>query len=329
MSPGDLGQVLAAIPKVADPDLLVGAHTGDDAAVYRIGPDQAVVITVDFFTPIVDDPYQFGRIAAANSLSDAWAMGAEPRLALNIVGFPARTLPLSLLQEILRGGAEVAATAGVLLAGGHSIDDPEPKYGMAVVGFVHPERVIANVGAQPGDRLVLTKPLGIGIIATGIKGQQVGPETEARAVEVMTHLNRGAARAMQRVGVHAATDVTGFGLLGHLREMLGGGGIGARVYLSRVPVLEETWDLIHAGVCPGGTRRNLAAVAGQVAFAPEIEEAARLVLCDAQTSGGLLIAVAREKEEALLRALNAEGTLAAATVGEIVADAHAQIRVLS
>lgn len=309
-------------------NLLVGSESADDAAVYRIGPDQALVFTVDYFTPIVDDAYQFGRIAAANALSDTWAMGGEPALALNIVGFPSRTLPLTLLQEILRGGAEIAAEAGVLVAGGHSIDDPEPKYGMAVVGFVHPDHIVTNIGASPGDRLYLTKPLGIGIVTTGIKRQRVTQETIDRAVRVMTTLNRGGARAMREVGVHAATDVTGFGLLGHLREMLASGGIGARVHLSQVPVLEEAWDLVRDDVCPGGTRRNLAAVECQADFAPDLDEAERLMLCDAQTSGGLLIAVAPEKASALEAALRAQGTLAAACIGEVLEDPAARIQVV-
>lgn len=306
----------------------MGTESADDAAVYRLGPDQAVVFTVDYFTPIVDDPYQFGRIAAANAFSDTWAMGGEPALALNIVGFPSRTLPLTLLQEILRGGAATAAQAGVLVAGGHSIDDPEPKYGMAVVGFVHPDRVFTNIGARPGDRLYLTKPLGIGIIATGIKQERASQEMVERAIEVMTTLNQGGSRAMRAAGAHAATDVTGYGLLGHLREMLAGGGIGARVSLSRVPVIEGTWDLVRADVCPGGTRRNLAAVERQVDFAPQLDEAERLLLCDAQTSGGLLIAVAPERAAALEEALRAEGTLAAACIGEITDNPAARIEVV-
>lgn len=319
--------MLAALPRAVDANLIVGTETADDAAVYRIRPDQAVVVTVDFFTPIVDDPYQFGRIAAANALSDTWAMGAEPRLALNIVAFPSRTLPLAMLQEILRGGFDIAAEAGVLVAGGHSIDDPEPKYGMAVVGFVHPDRVITNKGARPGDVLVLTKPLGIGIISTAIKQGRAKPETIERAIHVMTALNRGGAHAMQQVGVHAATDITGFGLLGHLREMLTGGGIGAHLRLTQVPVLEEAWELVRADVYPGGTRRNLAAVAGQVDFAEDVDEAGRLMLSDAQTSGGLLIAVPPEKANALLQALRAEHTLAAALIGEITSDLDGRIRV--
>lgn len=330
ISPTDLAQLLQYIPRSTDPDLLVGAETSDDAAVYRINAEQAAVFTLDFFTPIVDDPYQFGRIAAANALSDTWAMGGEPRLALNIVAYPARDLPMSLLLEILRGGASIAAEAGVLLAGGHSIDDPEPKYGMAVVGFVHPDRVLRNVGAHPGDILFLTKPLGIGIISTAIKRQQATPAAIEHAIQVMTTLNRGAAHAVQAAGgVHACTDVTGFGLLGHLREMLGGGGIGARLHLSGIPVLEETWELVQAGICPGGTRRNLTAVSTQVDFDSSLNEAQRLVLCDAQTSGGLLIAVAPEKADALAAALRAEGTLASSAIGEIVADPQSRIHVES
>ncbi len=309
--------MLRYLPPIADPNVLVGTDLPDDAAVYRLSPDRALVATVDYFTPIVDDPYDFGRIAAANALSDVYAMGARPLFALSIVGFPKDTLPLTVLGEILRGGADKAADAGIFVVGGHSIDDPEPKYGLVAIGEAHPERIVKKSGARPGDRLVLTKPLGIGIISTGIKRSKVGQEVIRQAVDVMTTLNAGAAEAMTSVGPSAGTDVTGFGLLGHLSEMVTQSGVGARVYLDRVPVLPAAWDLAREGVVPGGTRRNHAFFSGRVTWADGVDETEQLVLADAQTSGGLLIAVPAERAEALKAALVAKGTLAAAEIGEV------------
>jgi selenide,water dikinase len=310
--------VLRYLPPIADQNVLVGTDVPDDAAVYRLSADRALVATVDYFTPIVDDAYDFGRIAAANALSDVYAMGARPLFALSIVGFPRDKLPLSVLGEILRGGADKVGEAGIFVVGGHSIDDPEPKYGLVVLGEVHPDRIVTKAGARPGDRLFLTKPLGIGIISTGIKRGKVGPEVISEAVEVMTALNAGAADAMTSVGPSAGTDVTGFGLLGHLNEMVSQSGVGARVYLNRVPVLSAAWGLARDGVVPGGTRRNLAYLLDRVTWADGIGEAERLVLADAQTSGGLLIAVPADRAEALRAALSARGTLATAEIGEIV-----------
>ena len=292
--------------------------------------DLALVQTVDYITPMVDDPYTFGAVAAANALSDVYAMGARPILALNLVGYPVKTLPLSQLGEILRGGADKLAEAGASLAGGHSIDDHEPKYGLAVTGLVHPDRIVTKAGARPGDRLVLTKPLGLGIITTGLDRQLVDGETIRRAVDVMLHLNRGAAEAMLQVGVHACTDVTGFGLLGHLRELLVASGVGARLVLGQIPVLAEAWDLAARDCVPDGSHNNhryLAAPGGApkgfppldaVRYDPAITRAQQLVLCDAQTSGGLLMAVPPERAERLLDALRAAGTPAAAVIGEVV-----------
>jgi selenide,water dikinase len=299
---------------VVDPNVLVGTASSDDAAVYRLGPDQAVVATVDYITPVVDDPYHFGMVAAANALSDIYAMGARPLFALNLVGFP-RKLPLTLLERILEGGAAKVAEAGISIIGGHSIDDPEPKYGLVALGLVHPDQVIRNGGARPGDRLFLTKPLGIGIATTAIKRDQAAPALMEAALRVMETLNREAAEAMCAVGPSAATDVTGFGLLGHLLEMLNASGVGARLRLAAVPVLEGVWDLVRAGVYPGGSERNLAHVTPSVEWGG-IEAAARLVLADAQTSGGLLIAVAPEKAASLAEALRHRQVLVA-EIGEI------------
>ena len=306
------------MPPIIDPNVLVGTSTPDDAAVYRLGPDQALVSTVDYFTPIVDDPYAFGLIAAANALSDVYAMGGRPLFALNLVGFPKGKLPMEVLAEMLRGGCDKTAEAGICIVGGHSIDDPEPKYGLVVVGEVHPDRVVTKAGAKPGDRLILTKPLGIGIISTGIKRSAVGPETIARAIELMATLNRGAAEAMTSVGVHAGTDVTGFGLLGHLYEVTSASGVGARIVLERVPVLLEAWTLATEGIVPGGTRRNRDYLEGRVDWEEGIAERDQLVLCDAQTSGGLLMAVPPEKATQMAEALRAVAAPAVAEIGEVI-----------
>jgi selenide,water dikinase len=316
----DLAQVLSQLPTFTDPRILVGPETCDDAAVYQLTEDLAVVQSVDFITPVVDDPYTCGAVAAANSLSDIYAMGARPIFALNLVGFPVGKLPLKVLSLILQGGADKVREAGASIVGGHTIDDPEPKYGLVVTGLVHPKKIVTNARARVGDDLILTKPLGIGIITTGIKREQVGRETVDQTVQVMTTLNRTAAEAMVEVGVNACTDVTGFGLLGHLHEMTSGSGVGARISLKAVPVLPEAWRLVKEGICPGGTKRNRQAVEGQVRWAPEISEEAQLVLCDAQTSGGLLIAVPKDKTARLVERLQAGKTPAAAWVGEIVAD---------
>jgi selenide,water dikinase len=301
-----------------DPNVLVGPETSDDAAVYRLTDDLALVLTVDYFTPIVDDPYAFGQIAAANSLSDVYAMGGRPILMLSIVGFPRERLPLGLLGEILKGGAEKAREAGVSVAGGHSIDDHEPKVGYVVAGLVHPARVWKNVGARPGDQLVLTKPIGTGIIATAIK-KGVAPQGAVdAAVRTMATLNRAAAEAAAEVRVHAVTDVTGFGLLGHLREMTSGSGVRARLDAARIPLLPDVVDLAVAGMVPGGTKRNLKATAAVTRWDSGIPEALRAVIGDAQTSGGLLVAT--PDAEALLRALERAGVVGAARVGEIVAE---------
>jgi selenide,water dikinase len=309
---------LRLLPPVADPNLIVGPETSDDAAVYRLTADLALVLTVDYFTPIVDDPYAFGQIAAANSLSDVYAMGARPIAMLSIVGFPRDKLPLGILGEILKGGAEKGREAGVSVVGGHSIDDAEPKVGYAVAGLVHPDRVWKNVGARPGDVLVLTKPLGTGIISTAIKQAKAAPGTVEIAIRTMATLNRAAAEAAADVPLHAVTDVTGFGLLGHLREMTSGSGVRARLSAARIPLLPDVVALAQAGVVPGGTRRNLQAVAGSVRWDASIPEPLRAVIGDAQTSGGLLFAT--PDGPGLLRALGKAGVAGAGAIGEVVAE---------
>jgi selenide,water dikinase len=285
-----LTQVLRGLLPHRDARVLVDASSGDDAAVYQIDEHRALVATTDFFTPIVDDPYDFGRIAAANALSDVYAMGARPLFALNLVGFPRKLLAEGILEEILRGGADVARAANCPIIGGHSIDDAEPKYGLAVIGEVHPGRIVRNSGALPNDVLVLTKPIGTGVIATALKNDRASDDVVAAAVASMTALNRDAAEIMLRVDVHAATDVTGFGLLGHLHEMLRGSLVGARIRASAVPLLKGAAELAIAGEFPGGTRRNYADAAAITTWSAEIPEWLRLLLCDAQTSGGLLVA---------------------------------------
>jgi selenide, water dikinase len=299
--------------------------------VYRLGPELALIQTVDYFTPIVDDPYSYGAIAAANALSDVYAMGGKPLLALNIVGFPIGKLSTEILGEILRGGAEKAVEAGVLIVGGHSIDDNEPKYGLAVTGVIHPDRVVTNKQARIGDDLFLTKPLGMGIISTAIKREKASAALVVKAVEVMSALNRGAAEAMVAVGAHACTDITGFGLLGHLYGMTKASGVGARIRLPALPILPEVWELAREGCIPGGTRRNYDYLSEKeaVIWDPAIDETTRLVVADAQTSGGLLISVAKEKSRDLRSLLEANKTPAAALVGEIIDDPAGRIRVES
>ena len=307
------------------PDLLVGTETGDDAAVYRLNDSTALIMTVDFFPPITDDPYEFGVIAAANALSDVYAMGGKPLVALNIVGFPA-ALDKDILGEIMRGGYAKTAEAECLIVGGHTVDDPEPKYGLSVVGIVEPGRQVTNAGAQPGDVLVLTKPIGTGIITTAGKQGRVDPDVLQGAVTTMATLNRSASEAMTRVGVHACTDVTGFGLMGHLKSMVKGSGVCAQVQLGDVPILPGVWELLEQGIVPGGTSRNRDSVADNVQWNPDLSDNDQLLLCDAQTSGGLLISVAGDKLDSLLAELKTEGTLAAAVVGRIVDGPPGQIQ---
>jgi selenide,water dikinase len=311
---------------VEDPRVLVDAATRDDAAVFLLSPDRALVSTVDFFTPIVDDPSAWGAIAAANALSDIYAMGATPLFGLNLVGWPREQLPFEVLGKVLEGAADVARKAKCLVLGGHSIDSVEPTFGMAVVGEVHPDRMLTNAGACAGDRLVLTKPLGTGILATALKRDALLETGMTEAVRSMTTLNDGAARAALRVGVSAATDVTGFGLLGHLTNILEASKVAAEIAFDSVPILPHTRNLASRGVIPGGTQRNLAA-ADRVEWASELTLSDRYLCVDAQTSGGLLLVVPPEHEAALLAALIEEKTPAAAVIGRIVAGSPGTIRV--
>ena len=301
---------------MSDSNLLVGFDTGDDAAVYKLNEEQSLIFTVDFFPPVVDDPFSFGAVAAANSFSDVYAMGGTPLVALNIVGFPV-DLPKEILSEIMRGGYTKAQEANCLIVGGHTVDDKEPKYGLAVVGLVTPGKETTNAGAKAGDKLVLTKPLGTGIITTAGKQGVVDASVLDEAVRIMSTLNASASRAMSKVGANAATDVTGFGLVGHLRGMMAASKTQARISLSAIPVIPGVWSLLEAGVAPGGTHRNLEGVGRQVRWHSDITLQQRLLLCDAQTSGGLLISVPEARTGALLRELEANGVEGSVVIGEV------------
>lgn len=325
--PGYLFPLLRGLPPITDPNVIIGTNTADDAAVYRLSAETALVLTTDFFTPVVDDPYDFGAVAAANALSDVYAMGGKPLTALNLVGFPDDTLDASVLAEILRGGAEKAKEAGIDLVGGHTIKTDEPIYGLAVTGLVHPDRVVSNAGGKPGDLLVLTKPLGIGILTTAAKQNKDSLEAISIAIKLMSTLNRGACEAMLEVGVNAATDVTGFGLLGHLRNVVAASKCEASIWLSEVPVVDAAWAYVQEGIAPGGTHANFRFLNDHVSYDQDVDKHAKLVLCDAQTSGGLLIAVDRSKADALLKALEAHGTPAQAIIGELKEGDVGKIRV--
>lgn len=321
-----MAQVLRHLPSIVDPRVLVDAATRDDAAVFSLAPDRALVATVDFFTPIVDDPAAWGAIAVANALSDIYAMGARPLFGLNLVGWPRDRLPFEMLGEVLRGAVEVAGRAGCLILGGHSIDAVEPTFGMTAIGEVHPDRMLTNAGACAGDMLVLTKPIGTGILATALKRDALTESGMAEAVRSMTTLNDGAARAALKVGVSAATDITGFGLIGHLTSMLEASKVAAEIAFDTLPILPHAKNLASRGVIPGGTQRNLEA-ATNVDWAPELGTAERYLCVDAQTSGGLLLSVPAENQAALVTALQEERTPAAAVIGRVVAGKPGQIRV--
>jgi len=324
----ELTEVLRHLPAVADHRVLADAASRDDAAVFRLSADRALIATTDFFTPIVDDPRDWGAIAAANALSDVYAMGGTPLFALNLVAWPRTGLPFDLLGEVMTGAAEVAGEAGCLLLGGHSIDDAEPKFGLAVTGDVHPDRIMTNGGGRPGDLLVLTKPLGTGLLTTALKRDRLTEVDIAPAVASMRALNAGAARAAQAAGVHAATDVTGFGLLGHLGNILAGSGLAAELWAENLPVLEHARRLAEEGIIPGGTQRNLEAATAVTTYHDEVPAADRILLADAQTSGGLLLAVAPARLDALLAGLKQEQTMAASVVGRLVEGARGAIAVL-
>ena len=301
------------------PNLLVGIERSDDAGVYKIRDDLALVQTVDFFTPIVDDPYTFGQIAAANAVSDIYAMGGTPITAMNLVAFPIKAMPIEILREILRGGLDKMREAEVVLVGGHSIEDQELKYGLAVTGLVHPDAVVTNTGAQPGDRIILTKPLGTGIITTAHKGGQASAHAMRQAIEVMRSLNQAAAEVMRGFPVHACTDITGFGLLGHLCEMLGRGDIGIKIVVDAVPRLPKAEEYARLGFVPGGASRNKAFYAPKVKKENDLSDWMLDILYDPQTSGGLAIAAAEKDAAGIIRFLHEAGVKDAHIIAEVVA----------
>ena len=322
----ELAQVLRHLVPIESAQALVDASTSDDAAVYSLGDGRALVVTVDFFTPLVDDPYDFGRIAAANALSDIYAMGARPLFALNLLAFPRELLGEGIVDEIIRGGSDIAREAGIPIMGGHSVDDPEPKYGMVVVGEAQEDAVVTNAEAQAGEMLVLTKAVGTGIVATALKAEAAPPEAVSAAVASMTTLNRGAAEAMARAGIRAATDVSGYGLLGHLGTLLTQSGVAAEIEGASVPVLPGVEELIAQGHIPGGTRRNLEDLEDRVDFG-DSDETLRLTLADAQTSGGMLISVPKDRVQELLDDLQEEAP-AVTVIGRITAGAPGTIKIL-
>lgn len=327
IAPGVLAELLAGLPTApADPNVLVGAATMDDAAVYRLDDGSAVVATVDFFTPIVDDPHTFGRIAATNAMSDVYAMGGTPLLGLAVAGYP-KDGDMAVLAEIFRGGAAAAADHGFAVLGGHTIDDPEPKYGLAVVGRVDPQRLMTNAAGAPGDVLILTKALGTGIAVAAAKAEAPGPVHE-RAVAQMLVSNAAAAEAALEVGIRCATDVTGFGLLGHLRELVRASGAGAVIRIDKVPPIDGVLELITLGHAPGAVARNRAAIEADVDFQDGVVDDARTLLFDPQTSGGLLIACPRERFQPLLAALSARG-VRGWPIGELIAEPVGRIGVIT
>jgi selenium donor protein len=328
ISPAILEEVLRGMPVPVHPDILVGSATSDDAAVYRLDQNTAIVQTVDFFTPVVDDPKQFGAIAAANALSDIYAMGAKPLFALNIVAFPNHRLPLGVLKDILAGAEEVAGQAGIPILGGHTIEDNEPKFGMVVCGMVHPDKIWRNSTAKAGDKLLLTKPLGTGILSTALKRGLCSREQEHKLVNTMTTLNAAAAKALNQYPVSACTDVTGFGLLGHLLEMCTGSGLGAVINAGAVPVLEGVYDFASRDLIPGGTKNNLNYVAKQTVWGKGISQPMKYILADAQTSGGLLISVPANAADRVLDALCNEGVTSAKIIGTMLSRQHPVIEIL-
>lgn len=320
-------QVLHQLEPFRHPDLLVGTETLDDAGVFRLRDDLALVQTVDFFPPLIDDPFDFGRLAAANALSDIYAMGGRPLTALNIVGFPDKVLPTGILVEILRGGAATVRAADAVLIGGHSVRDSEIKYGLAVTGTVHPGRILTNAGARPGDRLVLTKPLGTGVLCSAAKSGKIPQEDLAEAIASMCALNRPGSEAALSIGVSAGTDVTGFGLIGHAFEMADGSDVTITISAGRVPLLARTLELARAGVTTRTARTARTFLGPRLVVDPAVEEPLVDVLTNAETSGGLLLSVPAERADALCDRLRAAGAICAAVIGHVEPAGEARIRV--
>lgn len=320
LSPGDLDRALCGLDLPVDPNLLVGLDQADDAGVYRVSADLALVQTLDFFPPMVDDPYSFGQIAAANALSDIYAMGGVPKTAMNIVAFPVKTMDISILRAVIEGGLNKLREAGVVLVGGHTVEDSELKYGLSVTGYIHPDRILTKKNLQPGDRLILTKPVGTGIISTAIKAGLADQHLTDRVTLAMSTLNRDAAMVMEDYQVHACTDITGFGFLGHLAEMVVDSGHGVRIIAADVPMYPEALEWAAMGLIPSGAYNNRNFRGAFVDFGAGVSQKVQDLLFDPQTSGGLLIAVAAEDAERLVASLKAKGVKSAAIVGEVVAE---------
>jgi selenide,water dikinase len=310
-----------------NPNVIVGLDRADDAGVYRINDELAMIQTVDFFTPVVDDAYDFGQIAAANALSDIYAMGGVPKTAMNLVGFPLGELDIAILRQILQGGLDKMREADVVLVGGHSVEDRELKYGLAVTGFVHPRKVLTKTNPQPGDRLVLTKPLGTGVVNTAIKGDMASDAVIRNVTRLMAALNKTAAEVMTRFPVHACTDITGFGLLGHLAEMIVGTGCSLRLHSGRIPLLPQVVEYAAMGLLPAGAYKNREFRVPMVEFAASVDPVLGDILFDPQTSGGLLISVEGDRAAALVQSLKENGVAEAAVIGEVLAGPEERIRV--
>jgi len=319
---------LKSLPTQSHPDLLVGMETADDAGVIRLTPELALIQTVDFFTPIVNDPFTFGQIAAANAISDVYAMGGRPLTAMNIVCYPSKTVPQEVLQAILAGGLDKIHEAGALLVGGHSVDDTELKYGLSVTGIVHPEKVLTNAGAQVGDALVLTKPLGTGIVATAMKGRLASPEAEAAAIQVMRALNRLPPACLEQLSIHALTDITGFGLFGHALEMAVASQVELTIFAQKVPILEAAREYALMGLVPAGSFANRNFCEKSLSLAPEIDPILIDILSDAQTNGGLLLALPPAQAPLLVKIFHEEGFSATNSIGEVSAKAPGRVRLL-
>jgi selenide, water dikinase len=325
--PDYLLSLLAGLPPIVDPNVIIGHATADDAAVYRLSDDLALILTTDFFTPVVDRPYDFGAVAAANALSDVYAMGGVPLTALSLVGFPNSALAPEVLVEILHGAAEKAQEAGIAIVGGHTIQTDEPIFGLAVIGRVKPGAVITNASAHPGDFLILTKPLGLGIITTAAKRNEDNREAIAEAISVMATLNRDTSKVLAQSGAHALTDVTGFGLLGHLRNMAAASGVSAQIWVDLVPILPAARTYVEKGIAPGGSHANLRFLASWVTYDPDVTRYDQLLLCDAQTSGGLLAALSGDRVAQVVRELHSAGAGVTSLIGCIDAGTPGRIHV--
>ena len=318
---------MCSLPLIPDQNVIRGMESLDDAGVYKLSDDLAIIQTIDFFTPVVDDPYDFGQIAAANALSDVYAMGGKPLTAMNVVCFPTKQMDISVLKDILRGGIDKMSEAGVTLLGGHSIDDAELKYGLSVTGTVHPERLVTNSGARVGDKLILTKPLGTGIINTALKAGEVNEETVAKVTKCMASLNKKASELMQEVEVHACTDITGFGFLGHTCQLARNSQVGIKIHVDSMPFFIEAEELAKTGFCPAGLYRNREFYSEMVDFSDQVPDYMKDILFDPQTSGGLLISLAPDAAESLIERLKEADIQNTAIIGEVVSKPQGKVLV--